>query len=209
MCGRYALVSNIIKIQESFHIKNITLDYRPNWNITPGHVIPAVIFQNNGNQLVNFKWGFVPSFSRHPALTMKIINARAETVDKKPMFREAFRRRRCLIVADGFYEWKNDAKDKTAMYFYLKTGEPFGFAGLYETGTSPDQTILPSCLIITTQANELITPIHNRMPVILSKEKMQVWLEYSQSDTKHLLSILQPYPASEMKCKEGIGPYNI
>jgi putative SOS response-associated peptidase YedK len=150
----------------------------------------------------------IPSWSKDPSIANKLINARAETVDKKPSFRDAFKKRRCLIVADGFYEWKKEGKSKVPLYFYLKSGRPFGFAGLYETWTSPGKKEISTCAIITTDANELIKPIHDRMPVILPKDKERVWLDSDVVDASLLLSILKPYPASEMSYKSGMGPHS-
>ena len=137
-----------------------------------------------------------------------MINARAETVDKKPSFRDAFKKRRCLIIADGFYEWKKEGKSKAPLYYYFKSGRPFGFAGLYETWTSPDRKQINTCTIITTDANELIKPIHDRMPVILSHDQEKIWLDSDMADVAGLLSILKPYPAEEMHYKPGIGPHS-
>jgi putative SOS response-associated peptidase YedK len=138
----------------------------------------------------------------------KLINARAETVDKKPSFRDAFKKRRCLIVADGFYEWKREGNKKMPLYYYLKSGRPFGFAGLYETWITPDKKQINTCTIITTSANELIAPVHDRMPVILSNDQEKVWLGSNPSDVPALLSLLKPYPADEMNFTPGIGPHS-
>jgi putative SOS response-associated peptidase YedK len=174
----------------------------------PNQSVPAVIRHNGINQLVCFRWGLIPSWSKDPSIASKLINARAETVDKKPSFKDAFKKRRCLIVADGFYEWKREGNKKMPLYFYLKSGRPFGFAGLYETWISPDKKEINTCVIITTAANELIAPDHDRMPVILSNDQERVWLDSDVVDVPGLLSILKPYPAEEMNYKPGIGPHN-
>jgi putative SOS response-associated peptidase YedK len=174
----------------------------------PNQLIAAVINHGGINQLVCFRWGLIPSWSEDPSIAKKLINARAETVDKKPSFKDAFKKRRCLIVADGFYEWKRESKSKMPLYFYLKSGRPFGFAGLYETWISPDKKEINTCVIITTAANELISPIHDRMPVILSNEQGIVWLDSDMVDVSGLLSILKPYPAEEMDYKHGIEPHS-
>jgi len=209
MCGRFVLVTDLRKIQESFNVQEVSCEHQPDWNIMPDHLVPAVIYHQGINQLVCFKWGLIPSFTKDPSIAGKMINARAETVDKKPSFRDAFRKRRCLIIADGFYEWTKEGKIKIPIYYYLKSGRPFGFAGLYETWISPDGKEIHTCVIITTDANELIAPVHNRMPVILSKESEKDWLDDNKIDAKNLLSILKPYPAGEMNCKPGIGPHTI
>lgn len=207
MCGRFVLISDLKNIQNNFDIRNISCKYQPDWNIVPNQLIPAVIHHNGINQLVCFKWGLIPSWSKDPSIANRLINARAETLDKKPSFRDAFKKRRCLIVADGFYEWKREGKSKIPFYFYMKSGRPFGFAGLYETWRSPDKKEINTCVIITTGANELIAPFHDRMPVILSADKERVWLGSDAVDTTALLSILKPYPFGEMDCRQGIGPH--
>ncbi|KUG24255.1 hypothetical protein ASZ90_005975 [hydrocarbon metagenome] len=149
----------------------------------------------------------IPSWSKDPSIANKLINARAETVNKKPSFKDAFKRKRCLIIADGFYEWKREGKTKTPLYFYLKSNLPFGFAGLYETWISPEKKEIKTCVIITTVANDLIAPVHDRMPVILSGEQENVWLESDASKISDLLPLLRPYPAEEMNFKKGIGQH--
>ena len=194
MCGRFVLISDLKNIRNNFNIRNISCQYQPSWNIAPNQLIPAIINHNGENQLVCFRWGLIPSWSKDPSIAGKLINARAETVDKKPSFRDAFKKRRCLIVADGFYEWKKEGKRKEPLYYYLKSGRPFGFAGLYETWISPDKKEMNTCVIITTGANELIAPVHDRMPVIVSVEQEQTWLGNEIEDKAMLLSVLNPYP---------------
>ncbi|KQC07275.1 MAG: hypothetical protein APR62_00615 [Smithella sp. SDB] len=208
MCGRFVLITDLKNIQDKFGVQNISCEHQPSWNIVPGQSIPVVICHNGINQLVSYRWGMIPSWSKDTSIANKLINARAETVDKKPSFREAFKKRRCLIVADGFYEWKKEGKSKIPLYFYLKSRQPFGFAGLYETWISPDKKEIKTCVIITTDANELIAPIHDRMPVILSPEKEMIWLESDIVEVSDLLSLLKSYPAEEMNSKQGIGPHN-
>jgi putative SOS response-associated peptidase YedK len=138
-----------------------------------------------------------------------LINARAETLDKKPSFQEAFKKRRCLIVTDGFYEWKREGGKKIPLYYYLKSGRPFALAGLYETWMSPDKKEIRTCAIITTGANELIAPVHDRMPVILTGENEKSWLQGNQADIPELKRALQPYPADQMDCSPGMGPHDL
>ena len=206
MCGRFALVSDSAAISEKFDVPSNSYDFRPNRNVTPGQYIPAVIHREGRNSLVPFLWGLIPSWAKDPSIGHKLINARAETIDKKPSFRSAFSKRRCLIIADGFYEWKKEGAKKIPLYFYLKSKEPFALAGLYETWTSPDKKEIESCTIITTEANKLIAPIHDRMPVIVPKKQELIWISDSMEDRAILLSILKPYPAEEMDYEIGIGP---
>ena len=205
MCGRFVLLTNLSVITESFNIQNVACEYRPGNNISPGQQIAAVIRKDDQNNLVNFRWGLIPSWAKDPSIGYKMFNARAETVSEKPSFKNAFKKRRCLIVADGFYEWQKLGKVKKPFYFHLKSGKPFGFAGLYESWASPDQQQINTCTIITTEPNELIKPIHDRMPVILSKDKEALWIEPGIKDADQLLSILTPYPSEEMKMAEVMG----
>ena len=209
MCGRFVLITDLKNIQKNFNINDISCEHQASWNIVPNQLIPAVINQNGKNQLVCFRWGLIPSWSKDASIANNLINARAETVDQKPSFKDAFKKRRCLIVADGFYEWKREGNKKMPLYYYLKSGRPFGFAGLYETWISPDKKKINTCVIITTAANELIASVHDRMPVILSNEQEKVWLDSDVSDVAGLKSILKPYSAQEMDYKPGIGPHNI
>jgi len=206
MCGRFALVSDRAAISERFAVRDNSCNFKPNWNVTPGQYIPAVIHRQDRNSFASFLWGLIPSWSKDPSIGNKLINARAETIDKKPSFRNAFSKRRCLIVADGFYEWKKEGAKKIPLYFRLKSKEPFGLAGLYETWTSPDKKVIKSCTIITTEANKLIAPIHDRMPVIVPKKQEHIWISDRMEDRAMLLSILQPYPAEEMDYEIGMGP---
>jgi len=198
-------LTNLSVITESFNIQNVACEYRPGNNISPGQQIAAVIRKDDQNNLVNFRWGLIPSWAKDPSMGYKMFNARAETISEKPSFKNAFKKRRCLIIADGFYEWQKLGKVKKPFYFHLKSGKPFGFAGLYESWASPDQQQINTCTIITTEPNELIKPIHDRMPVILSKDKEALWIEPGIKDADQLLSILTPYPSEEMKMAEVMG----
>ena len=207
MCGRFVLITDLKNIQKNFNVQAISCQHQPSWNVVPSQFIPAVINYNGKNHLVCFRWGLIPSWSKDPSIANKLINARAETVDKKPSFKEALKKRRCLIVADGFYEWKREGNKKMPLYYYLKSGRPFGFAGLYETWISPDKKEINTCTIITTDANELIAPVHDRMPVILSSDRESVWLDSNVVDVSVLKSILKPYPTDEMDSKPEMGPH--
>jgi len=201
MCGRFVLLTDLSVITESFAIQEVACDYKTGNNISPGQLVTAVVHDEK-NRLVNFRWGLIPSWVKDPSIGSKMFNARGETVAEKPSFRSAFKKRRCLIVADGFYEWQKLDKVKKPFYFSLKSGRPFGFAGLYENWTSPDQKLIQTCTIITTDSNELIMPIHDRMPVILPKESASFWIDLQNQDKEELLSLLKPYPPEEMKMEE-------
>jgi putative SOS response-associated peptidase YedK len=201
MCGRFVLISDLSSIVEAFDIQNVSGSFQPGWNISPGQQIAAVIQQDNKKYLNNFIWGLIPSWAKDPSIGTKLINVRAETVNEKPSFKNAFAKRRCLIIADGFYEWKKDGKKKTPYHFYLKSGKPFGFAGLYESWLSPEKKQVDTCAIITTQANKIVQPIHERMPVILPKAMEEIWLKNDITNASSLLNVLKPYPSDEMEFK--------
>jgi len=166
----------------------------PRYNIAPTQPIWAVIETKGERELRMLQWGLIPSWSDKPA---GIINARAESVDDKASFKESFHRRRCLIPADGFYEWEKLGKAVQPHFFQFESGEPFCFAGLWDEWRSEGVRIT-SCAIITTAANELLSTIHNRMPVILQREAYDEWLQ-ADSRVEDLQTLLVPFPASEMK----------
>lgn len=203
MCGRFVLQTDLSRIIESFDIQEITGQYRPSNNIFPGQQIVAIVHDNK-NRLVEFKRGLIPWWSKDPSIGNRMINARAETIAEKPSFRQAFKKRRCLIVADGFYEWQKIGKVKKPLYFNLKSGATFGFAGLHETWTSADKQEIHTCTIVTTAANQLIEPIHDRMPVIVPKDLEMKWIDPENQDQEELISVLKPYPPKEMNMSEVI-----
>ena len=170
----------------------------PRYNVAPTQTV-IVVNDDGSRHLTEMRWRLIPSWAKDPVIGNRMINARGETVATKPAFRAALRRRRCLIPADGFYEWQQQGRRKQPVYITLKTREPFSFAGLCESWTSPDGEEIKTCTIITTEANALLKPIHDRMPVILTKEAERVWLDPAIQDTERLLSLLVPYPAEEME----------
>jgi putative SOS response-associated peptidase YedK len=198
MCGRFILLTDLAAIVERFDVGQTALASLPAGDLLPGQAIPVVI-REGGNRLVTFRWGLIPSWAKDPAVGRKMINARAETLAQKPSFREALQRRRCLIPADGFYEWTGEKGHRTAVRFRLRSGEPFGFAGLYDTWRSGDAgEPLNTCTIVTTESNPLVAAVHDRMPVILASGKMDLWLDPSIRNPAELLPLLAPYPAEEM-----------
>jgi putative SOS response-associated peptidase YedK len=201
MCGLFILLTDLSLITESFNVQDVACEYRPGSRISPGQQVAAVI-QDDKNRLVNFRWGLIPSWAKDPSIGNRMFNARAETLSEKPSFKNAFKKRRCLIIADGFYEWQKLGKVKKPLYFSLKSGRPFGFAGLHETWVSPDHQPIHTCTIITTEPNELIKPIHDRMPVMVPKEREAFWIDPDNQNQKDLLSILKPYPSEEMEMSE-------
>jgi len=202
MCGRFVLLTDLSVVSEAFDIQHSASEYKQGNNISPGQQITAAVRRDNRNILVNFRWGLIPSWAKDPSIGNKMFNARAETVAEKPSFRNAFYKRRCLIIADGFYEWQRQEKIKTPYCFRLKSGQPFGFAGLYESWISPENQQINTCTIITTRANELIKPIHDRMPVILEKEEERLWIDPNTHNRDILLSVLKPYVSQDLDVSE-------
>lgn len=201
MCGRFVRITPIPVIAEKFKAKQIIADLAPSYNIAPSQEV--VIINDEGvRQLIQSKWGFIPSWAKDPSIGNKMINARSETVSEKPAFRSAFKKKRCLVIADGFYEWRTEGKRKFPMYIRLKSGDTFGFAGLYNVWTSADGKQICTSTIITTEANEAVKPIHDRMPVILPRDKEDIWISPALEDKEILLSVLKPYPVLEMEAYE-------
>lgn len=204
MCGRFILLTDLRVIMESFHIQQVACEYRPGSNISPGQQVAAVIRKDDQNSLVSFRWGLIPSWARDPSIGNRMFNARSETIAEKPSFKNAFKKSRCLIIADGFYERQKLGKVRRPLYFSLKSGNPFGFAGLYETWLSPERQKINTCTIITTGSNELISPIHDRMPAIVPSEHEATWLDPEYRNQNELLLLLKPYPAEVMKMEASI-----
>jgi len=199
MCGRFTLTVDPDELQDAFPGLTLPADHppTPRYNIAPSQPV-AVITNNGKNTLEFFRWGLIPSWAKDPAIGNRLINARAETLADKPSFRTAFKRRRCLIPADGFYEWRKDPGGKTPMYVRLKSGDPFAFAGLWEAWHSPEDETLLTCTIITTTPNSLMEKIHDRMPVILKPDAYDRWLDPAEQEPGKLSGLLKPYPASHM-----------
>jgi putative SOS response-associated peptidase YedK len=199
MCGRFTLTSEINILQESFPWLNIPPEITPRYNIAPTQ--PVAVVPNDGNNRLDFyNWGLLPSWAKDPTMGSRMINARSETLAEKPAFRSAFRRRRCLVLADGFYEWQKQpgSKAKIPTYIRLSSEKPFAFAGLWEQWNSKDGSTILSCTIITTEPNEMMKSIHNRMPVILPEDAYQTWLDPTEKQPDQLSVLLRPYPAELM-----------
>jgi putative SOS response-associated peptidase YedK len=199
MCGRFALTADPQTIQQAFDLDTVPANLQPRYNIAPSQPI-GVIPNNNPKALEFFRWGLVPSWSKDLSIGNKMINARAETAHEKPSFRDAFKKRRCIIPASGFYEWAQS--DKTPMYVHLKDDEVFGFAGLWESWKSPEGEKVLTCTILTTEPNELLSNFHHRMAVILRREDYAAWLSPDPMTVDELMPLLQPYPSDEMAAYE-------
>lgn len=198
MCGRFTLTVETAELQETFPEVTFPAGVTPRFNIAPGQ--PILVLPNDGTCRADFfLWGLVPSWAKDPTLGSRLINARAETPTTKPAFRAAFRYRRGLIFADGFFEWQASGLQKTPYFIYMKSGRPFAFAGLWEIWQGADGSLIKSAAIITTEPNELIARIHRRMPVILKPEDYEHWLSPTPPPLSVLQKMLSPYPASEME----------
>ena len=202
MCGRFTLTVDPADLMDAFALDagaspDLSL-LGPRFNIAPTQAV-AVIPNTAPRHLELMRWGLIPSWAKDPKIGNSLINARGETVAEKPAFRSAFKRRRCLILTDGFYEWKKEAGGgKTPYYIRLANGRPFAFAGLWEVWRPADGSELPTCTIITTEANRLTAPIHDRMPVILGFEDWPRWLGEEPADEAALKALLKPFPSERM-----------
>jgi len=201
MCGRFVLTSNAGQIAEEFNLTDITLSSISSGDIHPGQKAACVINKDKKNRLLILPWGFSPPWSKQTTKSGLLINARAETLAEKPTFQEAFQKRRCLIVADAFYEW---SKEKNQYYFYLQNRRPFGLAGICDEPELPVTGKEGSFVIITTSPNRLISPLHNRMPVIIPRDKQSLWLDNSRYEKAELQALMTPYPDEEMEMRPGI-----
>ena len=197
MCGRYSLIADIGVLAERFEFDGAHLDHAPRYNVAPTQMALTVT-NGNGSSASYMRWGLIPSWAKSASMGSRMINARAETVAERPSFRTAFQRRRCLVLADGFYEWQRRGSSRRPMRITMASGEPFAFAGLWDVWRDPGSEVVRSCAIITTEANELLSPIHDRMPVIVSRELEALWLNHDLQDPAVLGDILAPYPANAM-----------
>lgn len=198
MCGRFSLTSNLDDLQERFDFEGRDLVYRPRYNVAPTQTVLAVV-NDGGNRAEFMRWGLIPFWAKDHKIGNRMINAVGETVATKPAFRSAFKKRRCLVLADGFYEWKKLAGGKVPMYITSRSSAPFAMAGLWENWRDPSGEMVHSCTIITTTPNNLIEPIHNRMPVILPQAAEATWLDSAVEDAGTLAPLLVPYSADEME----------
>ena len=196
MCGRYSLVPTE-SIAVRFDIQQAQLKLVPRYNVAPSQSMPVVV-RNSPNQLVEMQWGLIPSWSKEPRAQFSTINARAETITKSPVFRGPFKSRRCLVPASGFYEWQRTDQGKQPFCIQLRDDELFAFAGLYDVWHDADGNELYSYTVITTAPNDLVAPIHNRMPVILHQKDEDAWLDKA-SEPAQLLALLKAYPADAME----------
>lgn len=198
MCGRYTLSQSGEAIAAAFDLDEIPT-VSPRYNIAPTQPVPVVRAAEGQREFTYLYWGLIPSWAKDPSIGARLINARSETVTEKPSFRSAFKRRRCLLIADGFYEWQRSPSGKQPYYFHLVDRQPFGFAGLWEHWETGAGDVIDSCTILTTAANEVLHPVHERMPVLLSPQDYDLWLDPEEQQSDRLLPLLRPYPAEAMQ----------
>jgi putative SOS response-associated peptidase YedK len=202
MCGRFELHSAFEIIAKLFGLSGGAFTIPESFNIAPGRDIAIIVKVGAENRLALCRWGFVPSWGKDLKEGHKMINARAETVAGKPSFRQAFCRHRCLVVADGFYEWKNVGGKKVPFYIHRRDDKPFGMAGLYNLWTSPEGERVCTGAIITTGANEVVAPLHDRMPAIVEQNAVALWLDPAVHEKEKLLSVLKSCPSDELELYE-------
>ncbi|MGO4184627.1 SOS response-associated peptidase [Paenibacillus sp. TAF43_2] len=193
MCGRYTITSELDEIINTFSVEETNYEYSKRYNVAPTQLVPGIINRDGKRVLEGFKWGLIPFWSKDPKIAYKMINARAEGIEKKPAFRNLIKRNRILIPSNGFYEWRQHEDGKQPYRFQLESKGVYAFAGLYDNWKDPNDEVIQSCTIITTTPNELVDDVHNRMPVILTD--IEAWLD---PDTEDIMSFLKPYPAEKM-----------
>ena len=201
MCGRYTLIADLGDLAQRFEFDGSDFSYDPGYNIAPTESV-LTVRNVEGREAAFMRWGLIPFWAKDPKIGARMINARSETVAEKPAFRNALKKRRCLVLADGYYEWQKTPVGKRPYRIIMKSGEPFAMAGLWETWKDPQGNVVPSCTIITTAANDFLSPIHDRMPVILPREKEELWLDPGRDATDSFTDILTPYPAEAMDTYE-------
>lgn len=199
MCGRFTLTIDPAEWKDGFANFKFPAKFAPRYNVAPTQ--PVLAIPNNGKNAAEFIiWGLIPSWAKDPQIGSRLINARGETVAEKPAFRGAYKYKRCLILADGFYEWKTQpgTKIKVPYFIRMKTHRPFAFAGLWDEWHSSDGSSIRSCTIVTTLPNQLMAPIHNRMPVILQPADYSEWIDPAARSPESLKRMIQPFPAELM-----------
>lgn len=201
MCGRYAITTPASALERLFGPLGRLLNLPAHYNAAPTQPLPVIRRDRKGDrEMALARWGLIPSWSKGPDARFSMINARADTVANKPAYRGAFRHRRCLVPADGFFEWQAKGKQpKQPWYFTAVDDQPFAFAGLWEDWLGADGSEIDSFAIIVTEANDLVRPVHDRMPVILSAGDYATWLGEDEVPTRELQGLLRPFPAKNMK----------
>lgn len=201
MCGRFTQTKDLQTLEIRFGFSAPDTPLTPRYNVAPMQFAPVIVLDGGSRELRMMRWGLVPYWAKDESIAAKLINARSETLTEKPSFRQAFAKRRCLVLADGFYEWRKQGSAKTPYYFYLREGQPFAIAGLFDHRSTNDLTDLYTFTIITTSANDLLEEVHQRMPVILSPKAEAVWLDPGSTE-EQLRDLLVPFDAAKMAAHE-------
>lgn len=210
MCGRYTLISPLDDLLDVFGVPEVHFDYRPRYNIAPSQDAPVLAEDQDGRRIGLLRWGLIPSWADDPAIGSRMINARSETASEKPSFRAAFGRRRCIVLADGFFEWSRpglagrhtEGKGKKVPYWiHLPTQKPFGMAGLWEKWSPPEGDPIYTFTILTTEANDDLRSIHHRMPVILPPDEYRDWLSPDTSPS-HLQEMMAPFSVGVLDARQ-------
>jgi len=199
MCGRFSQTATPEVVAQQFSLDDPPL-FKPRYNTAPSQSIVAIRIEPaiTNRKFVMLRWGLIPSWAKDPKIGNQCINAKAETVAEKPSFRSAFKKRRCLVIADGFYEWQRQGAHKQPMWIGLRSKRPFAFAGLWEHWKPAEGEPVETCTIITTEPNDLMATIHNRMPVILAPASYDQWLDPTFQQAEPLKALLRPYPSEEL-----------
>jgi putative SOS response-associated peptidase YedK len=203
MCGRFSATFSFREIKLRWNLQG-DLSFEPRYNIAPSQSVPVIVKGEQGNEAKLMKWGLVPSWAPDPSIGNRMINARAETLLERPSFRKLVSQQRCLIPADGFYEWRREGKWKIPVWIHLKNKEPFAFLGLWDSWLNVELgDVVHTFTIITTEANSLLRPIHNRMPVVYDAAMGRQWLEHSYGTFQMSLdAVLRPWPAELMEAQD-------
>ena len=198
----HSLAADLQILKERFSLTNVSLSYAPRFNIAPTQEVMVVTADEKGRYASAMRWGLIPMWAKDLSFGNRMINARAETLEDKATFRQSLPRRRCLVIADGFFEWKQTHSGKVPMRITKAAGEPFAFAGLWSTWKAPLGAVVYSCTIITTRANTELESIHDRMPAILCGKAEDLWIDTRESETSVLKKLLIPYPAYDLRSYE-------
>jgi putative SOS response-associated peptidase YedK len=202
MCGRYTLARSQQELSERFGIKQLFMDLEPRYNIAPTQSVPVVIAEDGERKMQMYQWGLIPSWVKDLQTAKPIINARCESLAEKASFKHSFKRRRCIVPAEGFFEWKKQGKQKQPMFIRAADQSLLGFAGLWDEWRTEEGEPVRTFCIITTDANEMMSSVHDRMPAILDREAEMKWLDESVKNPQDLMNLLHPCPEDQLKMHE-------
>ena len=202
MCGRFTIKFTLEEANKRFNIEEIKAKFTPSYNVAPSQSIPVIYNENNKIVLDSSTWGLIPHWAKDSKTVYKMINARIETISEKHTYNKELIEGRCLIPASGFFEWKKVDGSKKPMFIHVKDQEIFAFAGISSLWKAPDEKIIKTCSIVTTQPNKFMKDIHDRMPAILKKDDEKEWINSKITDKKEILKMVNTYPAKEMDAYE-------